>query len=240
MEQREVKKKVRKDNVERGSGKKRGRRGVKVDGTSSPAVRRLRDVGVEEWAWVGGLPDSDANRRRRRCELWGPGSESKNVSEKILGGKVHPGSVKDKVGDTVALKGISFAKLSVSGAIDGLGVLLSDLELLELRGKDARGTNRLIVIKEHNPSVYGLLKGSPRRVESVLGQVVGALKIGLVESGSKEAVVGNLRVSAGLGNSLAGNINEDSTSPVSDAGRARVRGFSYPNRGEGGGLPAGA
>jgi hypothetical protein len=240
MEQREVEEGVCKDNVERGSGEKRGRRGVGEDGTGSPVVRRFQDMGVEEWAWVGGLPDSDANRRRRRRGLWGPGSESKNVSEKILGGKVHTGSVKGKVGDTVALKGISFAKLSVSGAIDGLGVLLSDLELLELRGKDARGSNRLIVFKEHNPSVYGLLKGSPRRVESVLGPVIGALKIGLVESGSKEAVVGNLRVSAGLGNSLAGDVNENSTGPVSDAGRARVRGFSDPDRGEGGRMPAGA
>ena len=86
MEQREAKKTIRKDNVERRSGEKRGRRRVGKDDTSIPVDRRFRDMGVEEWAWVGGLPDSNANRRGRRRGLWGPGSESKNVSEKVLGG----------------------------------------------------------------------------------------------------------------------------------------------------------
>jgi len=240
MEQREVEEGVGKDNVERGSGEMRNRRRVGEDDTGIPVARGIPDMGLEEWARMGGFPDPDASRRGKQRGLWGPGSESKNVGEKILGGKGHPGSVKGKVGDTVALKGISFAKLSVSGAIDGLGVLLSDLELLELRGKDAGGANRLIIIKEHNPSVYGLLEGSPRRVESVLGPVIGALKIGLVESGSKEAVVGNLRFSAGLGDGLTRDVNEDSTGPIPDAGRARIRGFSNPDRGEGRRMPTGA
>ena len=101
----------------------------------------------------------------------------------------------------------------------------------------ARGTNRLVVIKKHDPPMYYLLKSGTSGVQNILGPVVGTFKVGLTESGSKKAVVSNLRVSAGLGDSLAGNINENSTNPVFDTRRTGVRGFSYPDGGEGGRMP---
>ena len=169
-----------------------------------------------------------------------PGSEGENVSEMVLGGKVGPGSAEGQIGDAVKLSGVSFAELGISGAIESLGVLLSGLKLLKLRGKDAGGANRLIVIKKHDTSVDGLLEGSPRRVESILGSIIGNLNIRLVESGSKEAVVGNLNVSAGLGDGLPRDVYENSAGPVPYAGRARIRGFADPDGGEGRRMPTGA
>ena len=84
------------------------------------------------------------------------------------------------------------------------------------------GANRLIIIKKHDPSVDGLLKGSPRRVESILGSIIGNLKIRLVESGSKKAVVGDLNFSACLGDGLTRDVYENSAGPVPYAGRARI------------------
>ena len=98
-----------------------------MDITSTPVVRRARGVGVKGGAWVGGLPDSDSNRRRRRSELRWPGSEGKDISEMVLGGEVGPGSAEGQIGDAVKLSGVSFAELGISGAIDSLGVLLSGL-----------------------------------------------------------------------------------------------------------------
>ena len=103
------------------------------------------------------FPNSGANRGGWRNRLWSgkragrPGSESKDLSENILQGKVHTGGVRCKVSDAVTLKSISFPELSVGGTIDGLSVLLSDLELLEVRGEDARGSDRLVVINKHDP-----------------------------------------------------------------------------------------
>ena len=84
------------------------------------------------------------------------------------------------------------------------------------------GANRLIIIKKHDTSVDGLLKGSPRRVESILGSIIGNLKIRLVKSGSKEAVVSDLNVSAGLGDGLPRDVYEDGAGPIPYAGRARI------------------
>ena len=84
-------------------------------------------MGVNGGAWMGGLPDSDSDGRRRRSGLRWPGSEGENVSEMVLGGEVGPGSAEGKIGDAVKLSGVSFAELGISGAIDSLGVLLSGL-----------------------------------------------------------------------------------------------------------------
>jgi len=62
----------------------------------------------------------------------------------------------------------------------------------------------------------------------------------LVESGSKEAVFSNLDVGADEGGGFPRDINQDGAGPVPDGGRSRVRGFSNPDRGVGGGPHAGS
>ena len=102
----------------------------------------------------------------------------------------------------------------------------------------ARGTNRLVVIKKHDPPMYYLLKSGTSGVQNILGPVVGTFKIGLTESGSEESVGSNLRVSAGLRNSIAGDVDEDSANPGPNTGGAGVRGFPDPDGGKGGKTPA--
>jgi hypothetical protein len=114
-----------------------------------------------------------------------PRSKGENISEVVVGGEVGPGSTAGEIADTVELRGIGFTKLDISSAIDGLGTLLSDLKLLELGREDVGGANRLIVIKKHDPAVNGYLKRSPRRVEGILGSIIGSLEIRLVKSGSE-------------------------------------------------------
>ena len=114
-----------------------------------------------------------------------PGSKSENISEVVLGSEVGPDSTAGEIVDTVKLSGIGFTKLGISNAIDGLGTLLSGLELLKLGREDVGGANGLVVIKEHDPTVNGYLKRSPRRVEGILGSIVGSLEIRLVKSGSE-------------------------------------------------------
>ena len=114
-----------------------------------------------------------------------PGSEGENISKMVLGGEVGPGSATGEIVDTVKLSGIGFTELGISSAIDGLGTLLSGLELLKLGREDVGGANRLIGIKKHGPAVNGYLKRSPRRVEGILGSIIGSLEIRLVKSGSE-------------------------------------------------------
>ena len=137
--------------------------------TGIPVAREIPGMGLKGGARMRGLTNPDANRRGRRRRLWGPGPESKDIGEEILGGKIHAGSVKGKVCDAVTVKSISFAELSVGSAINSLGVLLGNLKLLELGSKDARGSNRLVVIKKHDPPMYYLLESGTSGVESILG-----------------------------------------------------------------------
>ena len=104
---------------------------------------------------MGGLSDSDPDQRGRRSGLRWPGSKGENISEMVLGGEVGPGSTAGEIADTVELRGIGFTKLDISSAIDGLGTLLSGLELLKLGREDVGGANGLVVIKEHDPTVNG-------------------------------------------------------------------------------------
>ena len=62
----------------------------------------------------------------------------------------------------------------------------------------------------------------------------------MVESGSEEAVFSNLDVGAGVGGGFPRDINQDGAGPIPDGGRSRVRGFSNPDRGVGGGPHAGS
>jgi len=124
MEQREVEKKVCKNDIECRSGEER--RGDRVASTSTPIIRP-RGVGGRGGTWMGGLPDSDPDRRGRRSGLRWPGSEGENVSKMVLGGEVGPGSAKGQIVDTVKLSGISFTELGISSAIDSLGILLDGL-----------------------------------------------------------------------------------------------------------------
>ena len=114
-----------------------------------------------------------------------PRSKGENMSEIVLGGEVGPGSTAGKIVDTVELDGIGFTKLHISSAINSLGTLLSNLELLKLGREDVGGADRLVVIKEHDPAVDGRLKRKARRVEGILGSIIGGLEIRLVKSGSE-------------------------------------------------------
>ena len=97
-----------------------------------------------------------------------PGSKGENMSEVVLGSEVGPGSTAGEIVDTVELSVIGFTKLGIRSAIDGLGILLSDLELLKVRGEDARGSNGLVVINEHDPPMDDMLESSTSGVEVVL------------------------------------------------------------------------
>jgi hypothetical protein len=107
------------------------------------------------------------------------------------------------------------------------------LELLKLGREDVGGANRLIVIQEHDPAVNGYLERSTRRVEGILGSIVGSLEIRLVKSGSEKAVFSDLDVSTGLGGRFPRDVNKDGTGPIPNNGRTRVRSFANPDRGEG-------
>ena len=162
-----------------------------------------------------------------------PGPESEDIGKIVLGGKVGANSTAGEIANAAELRGISFTKLDISSAVDGLGTLLGDLKLLELGGEDVGSADRLIVIEEHGPAVDGRPKRDARRVEGILGSIVGSLEIRLIKSGSEEAVFSDLDVRTGLGSGFPRNINEDGTGPVPDDGRTRVRGFANPDRGKG-------
>ena len=162
-----------------------------------------------------------------------PGSKGENISEVVLGGEVGPGSTAGEIVDTMELSGIGFTKLGISSAIDGLGTLLGDLELLELGSEDVGSADRLIVIEEHGPAVDGRLQRDARSVEGILGSIIGSLEIRLVKSGSEKAVFSDLDVSTGLGGRFPRDVNEDGTGPIPDNGRTRVRSFANPDRGKG-------
>ena len=104
---------------------------------------------------MGGLPDSDPDRRGRRSGLRWPGSEGENISEMVLGGEVGPDSTTGEIVDTAKLSGISFTELGISSAIDGLGTLLGGLKLLKLGREDVGDANGLVIIKEHDTTVDG-------------------------------------------------------------------------------------
>jgi hypothetical protein len=182
---------------------------------------------------MGGLSDSNPSKRGRRGGLRWPGSKSENIGKIVLGGEVGPDSTAGEIADTVELRGIGFTKLDISSAIDGLGTLLGDLELLELGREDVGSADRLIVIEKHDPAVDGRLKRNARRVEGILGSIVGSLEIRLIKSGGEKAVFSDLDVRTGLGGGFPRDVNEDGAGPAPDNGRTRVRGFANPDRGKG-------
>ena len=182
---------------------------------------------------MGGLSDSNPCKRRRRGGLRWPGSKGENIGKIVLGGEVGPDSTAGEIANAVELRGISFTKLNIGSAVDGLGTLLGDLKLLELGSEDVGSADRLIVIEEHDPAVDGSLKRDARSVEDILGSIVGSLEIRLVKSGSEEAVFSNLDVRTGLGGGFPRDVDEDGAGPVPENGRTRVRGFANPDRGKG-------
>ena len=71
MEQREVEEGVGKDKVQRRSGEMRNRGRVGEGDTGIPVARGIPNMGLQEWARMGGLTNPDANRGGRRRGLWG-------------------------------------------------------------------------------------------------------------------------------------------------------------------------
>jgi hypothetical protein len=95
----------------------------------------------------------------------------------VLGGSVGASSTAGEVTDAAALNSVSFTKLSVRSAINSLGTLLGDLELLETRGEDVWRADGLIVLDEHTSLVDASLERAAGSIEGILGLMVGSLEV---------------------------------------------------------------